>query len=71
MSKYAGYPVSRCPTCGSGDQVVILGPEDRTREFGPGERAVFGCGYCDAMFTGVVPEPLDGYQGDGVFSANH
>ena len=70
-SEYAGYPLTDCPECGSSDLAQIVGACDPTRQFGLGERAYYHCDWCDVSWIAIVPEPPDGYGGDGVFAENH
>jgi hypothetical protein len=71
MSDYRGYPVVPCPECGASDHVDIVAAVTLTREFGPGEFALFRCNYCGTAWEAIVPEPPDTYEGDGVFAPNH
>ena len=64
------WPGPKCPDCGSGDTNAER-PVKAMREFGPGEWAHCRCNDCNYIFTGIVPEPSDGYEGDGVFAENH
>ena len=59
-----------CPACGSPDTTVLV-PVDPSRQFGPGEWAVYRCEDCAEAFRAIAPEPPDDYQGDGVFASNH
>ncbi len=68
---YRGYPVVCCPECGASDQVEVLFPVDKTREFGPGEWTMYQCMFCIHAFRAIMPEPPDNYEGDGVFARNH
>lgn len=65
-------PSARCPDPDCGSLLTdVLAPVDDTRQFGPGERAVYVCMDCEHQFVAIVPEPPDGYEGDGVFAENH
>ena len=57
-----------CPECGSPDINPVRGHRGDT---GPGEVADFHCPDCGHVFVAIVPEPPDGYEGDGVFASNH
>lgn len=70
MSDFSGYPPAECPDCGASDTAVLC-PLDLFRQFGPGEWAIYVCHDCDLKFKAIVPEPQDGYEGDGVFADNH
>jgi transposase-like protein len=56
-----------CPQCGSPETgpVLGLGPPS------PGDRIDYVCSDCGHAYSVVVPEPLDGYEGDGVYADNH
>ena len=64
------YPGPACPRCGSGLTDAEY-PVFAYRSFGPGELAYCRCQDCGYMFTAIVPEPPDEYDGDGVFAENH
>lgn len=70
MSTYEGYPPVECQECGASDTRVAK-PVHAARQFGPGEWAWYYCRDCEHTFDAIVPEPSDGYQGDGVFAENH
>ena len=69
MADYRGYPMVECPKCG--DSATVIEAVHPGRPFGPGEWAIYGCGHCRSEFQAIVPEPPDGYEGDGVFAENH
>lgn len=64
------YPHAECPECYGTDTTVVR-PLDPSRQFGPGEWALYLCQDCDAEFRAIMPEPPDRYEGDGVFAENH
>lgn len=59
------FPGPLCPECHGGDTRAEL------PEHWPGDASTFACADCGHIFPGIVPEPSDGYEGDGVFAANH
>lgn len=57
-----------CPDCGSVDTTPVRGHRG---DISPGERCDYVCHDCGAEFVAIMPEPPDGYEGDGVFAENH
>jgi len=65
MSASASY----CDECGAESAIPVVGADQPAVEVG--ELAVYHCRDCPHAWIAIVPEPRDGYKGDGVFAANH
>ena len=50
---------NECPVCEECADPHTAQPADPSRTFGPGEVAEFTCPECDAVFTAVLPEPVE------------
>lgn len=63
---------THCPRCGSTDTEAVQHCWPN-RQPGPGELYWYRCQErdCDHLFICHMPEPPDGYEGDGVFARNH
>lgn len=59
-----------CPECGEMVSKALLG---RRGDIGPGEWCLYQCpdAACRHEWWAIMPEPPDGYAGDGVFAENH